>query len=247
MKPSKTKMILPMVAAILCLAPFGWAGNKKMMAIMAAKNTARRNLVESVYGMKLRSTEEVQDMVAESYTGKTESKTSARITGIKIDDVVYDEEKGIAKATASIALDRITNIDDAQVDLNGKVFRRVGFGAGEASKAGPLRALRAAEIDAYKQLIQNVVGFTLESETSVENFLLASDTIKTKVMATLSLFEISDYGWEDNGDAFVKMTLNIGEASAMLGDKEGAAKSEIIEVIGNGAQEDDFKQADAAN
>ena len=118
-----------------------WAGNKKIMSTRAARVLAERAIVESIYGLKIRSTEEVVDMVAASFVGKTESKTSADIQGIKIDEVVYDAEKDIAQATASISLDQITNIDGIVVDLKGKTFRRVAFATSTPANAGPIRAL----------------------------------------------------------------------------------------------------------
>ena len=110
------------------------------------------------------------------------------------------------------------------------------------SLAGPLKALRAAELDAYKQLVKRVVGFTLESQTTVENYMLKSDLVKTKVLATTYLARVTDFGWTDTGDAYVKMALNVKEVSEILGE-EISGEDEVIEVEGAGAQVDDFKSA----
>lgn len=234
---------------ILCgcmlLATYGWAGNKRIMTIRAAKVMAERAIVESVHGLKLRATEEVVDMIPTSFEGSTESKTSAKIKGIKYEDVAYDQEKDVAKVTASIQLDTITNVDGQAMNMGNKVFRRVGFATSTPEMAGPIRALRAAELDAYKQMIKRLVGFTLESNTSVENFMLKSDMVRTKVLATLYLAEVTDYGWDQFGDAYVKMQLNVQEVSEMLGEgiKDNA---QVIEVEGQGAQNDDFGAAKAA-
>ena len=219
-----------------------WAGNKRIMSTRAAKVMAERALVESIYGLKVRATEEVQDMIAASFIGKTESKTSARIKGIKFEEVVYDAEKDIAKVTASVSLDKMENIDGEVMDLRNKEFRRVAFATSTPSQAGPLQALRAAELDAYKQLVKRVVGFNLESQTTVENYMLKSDMVKTKVLATIYLARVSDFGWVENGDAYVKMTLNVKEISDILGEAI-VGEDEIMEVEGAGAQVDDFSQA----
>lgn len=239
--------IKTLVILIFCLslmAPNVLAGNKKMMAIMAAKNDAMRGLTEQVYGLKVRSSEEVKNMTADSYVGKTDSKTSATLSGIKITDVVYDSQKDIAKATATMTANEIVNIEGANVALNGKVFKHVGFGTSSPENAGPLKALRAAQIDAYKQLAQQIAGFTLESQTSVENYMLKSDLIQTKVQASLALSEIVDFGWDNSGDAYVKMILKVDEVAAMLGEAVVGA-GEVIEVEGQGAIQDDFKKAKA--
>ena len=242
---SKTiKVLLITITVMSILAASGWAGNKKIMSTRAAKVLAERALVESVYGLKVRATEEVQDMIAASFIGRTESKTSARISGVKFEEVIYDAEKDIAKVTATVQLDNIENIDGQVMDLKNQVFRRVAFATSTPSQAGPLQALRAAEVDAYKQLAKRVVGFTLESKTTVENYMLTSDTVKTKVLATMYLAQLTDYGWDDAGDAYVKMSLDIAAISEILGE-EIVSDEKIIEVEGAGAQVDDFKKAQA--
>lgn len=236
------KLFLILTALTLLLTPEAWTGNKKIMTTRASKVLAERALVESIYGLKVRASEEVQDMIAANFTGKTETKTSARISGVKFEEVVYDAEKDIAKTTASVSLESITNIDGDVMNLKNKIYRRVAFATSTPSQAGPLKALRAAEVDAYKQLVKRVVGFNLESQTTVENYMLTSDLVKTKVLATIYLAELTDFGWDDSGDAYVKMTLNVSDISEILG--EGiVSDEEVIEVEGAGAQVDDFQQA----
>ncbi len=241
----RIKVFIVLIVCVSFFAPSVWAGNKKMMAIMAAKNDAMRGLTEQVYGLKVRSSEEVKNMTADSYVGKTDSKTSATLSGIKITDVVYDSQKDIARATATMTANEIVNIDGSNVALNGKVFKHVGFGTSSSQNAGPLKALRAAQIDAYKQLAQQIAGFTLESQTSVENYMLKSDIIQTKVQASLALSEIVDFGWDNSGDAYVKMILKVDEVAAMLGEAVIGA-GDVIEVEGLGAVQDDFKKTKAA-
>jgi hypothetical protein len=236
------KIFLAVAVVMSFMASYGWAGNKRIMSTRAAKVMAERALVESVYGLKVRATEEVQDMVAASFLGKTESKTSARIKGIKFEEVVYDAEKDIAKVTASVKMDSMENIDGEVMDLQGQEFRRVAFATSTPSQAGPLKALRAAELDAYKQLVKRVVGFTLESQTTVENYMLKSDMVKTKVLATIYLARVTDFGWVDSGDAYVKMALDTKAVSEIIGENV-VGEDELIEVEGAGAQVDDFSQA----
>ncbi len=218
------------------------AGNKKIMSTRAARVLAERAIVESVYGLKIRSTEEVVDMVAANFVGKTESKTSAEIQGIKIEEVVYDAEKDIAQATASISIDKITNIDGQELDLKGKTFKRVAFATSTPANAGPLRALRAAELDGYKNLVKTVVGFTLESNTTVENYILTSDIVKVKVMATTYLADLVDYGWDEEGNAFVKFRVTKKDIEDILGASIPGV-DDVIEVEGHGAQVDDYSEA----
>ncbi len=230
------------VIAILILAPAAMAGNKKIMTIRAAKIVAERAIVESIYGLKIRSSESVENMIASGFEGKTDTKTQAEIRGIRIDEMSYDAEKDIAQAVASITLNEFTNIDGQQINFNGKSFTRVGFATSTPAMAVPLGALRAAEIDAYKQLAKRIVGFTLESQTTVENYILTSDIVKSKVLATIYLARLADYGWDDQGDAFVKMQIDTNEVSEILG-QQILDVDPVIEVEGLGAQSDDYSQA----
>jgi hypothetical protein len=238
----KNKIVLVTLALSLLVTCVAWAGNKKIMSTRAARVLAERAIVESVYGLKIRSTEEVIDMVAASFVGKTESKTSADIQGIKIDEVVYDAEKDIAQATATINLDEITNIDGQVLNLQGKTFRRVAFATSTPANAGPIKALRAAELDGYKNLVKTVVGFTLESQTTVENYMLTSDSVKVKVMATTYLADLVDYGWDEESNAFVKFRVNVKDIEDLVGAKIPCA-GEFVEVEGHGAATDDFTEA----
>ena len=219
----------------------GIAGNKRLMSIMAAKVQASRSLVESIYGLKIRATESVENMIAANYESVTETKTEAFIKNIKYSNIVYDATKDVAKVEASVQLAALENIDGEQMNLQNKIFRRVGYGTATPENAGSIAALRAAEIDAYRELAKRLVGMQVESKTSVENYLLKSDIVKTKLLATLYLAEVSDYGWEENGDAFMKMILNVTEATNILG-KDIGIPEEIIEVQGFGAQKDDFSK-----
>jgi len=236
------RIILALVLTLAFTCQITQAGNKKIMTVRAAKIIAERGIVESIYGLKIRSSESVENMIAAGFEGKTEVKTEAEIRGIKISEVVYDAEKDIAQATATIRLDKMANIDGQELDFKGKTFTRVGFATSTPAMANPLKALRAAELDAYKQLAKRIVGFTLESQTTVENYILTSDIVKSKVLATIYLSRVTDYGWDPQGDAYVKMSVNTTEVSEILG-QQIIDVDEVIEVEGQGAQGDDYQKA----
>lgn len=239
---STKRVVVVLLIAVMGSVGAAWAGNKKIMSTRAARVLAERAIVESVYGLKIRSSEEVIDMIAASFVGKTESKTSADIQGIHIDEVVYDAEKDIAQATASITLEEITNIDGQVLSLKGKTFKRVAFATSTPANAAPIKALRAAELDGYKNLVKTVVGFTLESQTTVENYMLSSDVVKTKVMATTYLADLVDYGWDEEGNAFVKFRVNVKDIQELIGAVIPGA-GDFVEVEGHGASVDDFSEA----
>ncbi len=218
------------------------AGSKKLMTINAAKIVAERAIIESVIGLKVRSKESVDEMIASGV--KIDAKTKASIKGVEYTEIVYDREKDIARVVATIRLGRVSNIIGKQIDFGDRIIKRVGFATSTRAMAGPLKAMRAAELDAYKQLAKKIVGFTLESESTVEDFILKSDTIRTKMMAAIYGAEITGYRWDQDGDAYVKMALRLGQVEDVLGQRI-RYQGDVIEVEGAGAQKDDYSEANA--
>jgi len=231
---TKNRTFTYLLMAIFFSTGVAWAENKKIMSTRIARELAVRAVVESICGLKIESPEEVIDIVVASFKGKTESKTSAEIQGIKIEEVVYDSKKDIAQVTASIRLDEITKLDGKILDLKGKTLKRVAFATSTPANAGPIRALRAAELDGYKNLVKTVVGFTLESQTTVEDYILTSDSVKKQVLATIYLADMIDYGWGDEGNAFVKLRVNVKDVGEILGSTISGV-DEVVEVEGKGS------------
>jgi len=214
-----------------------YGGSKKMMSINGAKVLAERAIVESVIGLKIKSSSSIEDMVAVHH--KIDARTTAAIKGIEYVDTIYDREKDIAKVTAQINVGRVINVIGKDVDFGERIIQRVGFATSTKSMAGPLRAMRAAEMDAYKQLAKEIVGFKIDSTTTVENYILKSDIVKTKMMAAIWGAKLVGYRWDDEGDAYVKMSLRVNEVEDVL-DQKVLYDGKVIEAEGTGAQKDDF-------
>ena len=213
------------------------AGNKKFMTINAAKVIAERAIVESVIGLKIRTTERVEDMIAMHQ--KIDAKTAANIKGIQYTDIVYDQAKDIAKVTAKIDLGRVRNIVGRNINWKNRSIERVGFATSTPSNAAPLKALRAAELDAYSQLAKRIIGFNLQSNTSVENFILQNDLARTKLIAAIYGAKLVSHRWDSEGDAYVKLSLEMGRVDDVMGQKI-RFNGTVVEVEGTGAQKDDF-------
>jgi hypothetical protein len=82
--------------------------------------------------------------------------------------------------------------DSAKLDWNKSVIKVTGSGVppekGSLAQKRTM-AIRAARIDAYRQLLEAVNGIHVSSETIVKDFVTESDTIKTKVEGLLKGFE----------------------------------------------------------
>lgn len=215
------------------------AGNKRLMSITSAKTVARRALTETIHGLTLESTESVINMVATNIQVKTETKTLEPLKGVTFDEPIYREGDDIAYITAYVNLPSISSIDGRVINLQNKVFKRVGFATSTQKSSHFLKALRAAEIDAYLQLTKRILGMRIKGKTTVDNYILTSDIIKSKVKAMIFLAEFIRCGPDKYGNAFVDMQLNVNYASTVLGETiEGGP---FIKVRGQGAVEDDFK------
>lgn len=237
MNKIRTGAALCLLAAGAMLCGAASAGSKKFMTINGAKVVAERAIVESVIGLKIRSKESVDEMIAGNV--RIDAKTRASIKGIEYEDIVYDKRKDVARVVATLKLGRVSNIIGKRIDFQGRTIKRVGFATSTPAMAPPLQAMRAAEIDAYRQLAKKIVGFTLESRTTVENYVLKSDQIRTKLMAAIYGAELTGYRWDEDGDAYVKMTLSLRYVEDVLGQRL-RRDGDVIEVEGSGAQADDY-------
>ncbi len=222
----------------LVSAPPVWAGNDNLMAIKQAELVACRALVESVYGVKVRSSSEVKDLVNGIFEGSAETKTMGTLRGYKLDKV-FDEEKGVAKVTATITLKQVGELTGMSFPNPDKEIRRIGFSTIRPEMKGAISALRAAELDAYGQLAEQIVGMEVEGKSSVHNMVLQSDAIKAKVVAALFMTEMVSYGWNKNGNAYITLRINVDDVATILGEKLNV--SGVVEATGNGAAVNDYK------
>lgn len=225
--------------AIFFSASSAVAGSKKLMTVNAAKVASERAMAESVVGLKIRTTDTVVNLVAKHM--KIESKVFAAIKGINYSDIVYDKAKDIAKVTTEMKVNRVQNIVGGDIYYGNMIMKRVGFATSTPSMAKPLQALRAAELDAYKQLAKQIIGFKIGSKSTVENYILESDEIKAKVLAAIWGAELVGYRWDKDGDAYVTLQLKTGLVRDVMGQDINYG-GEVIEVEGVGAQKDDFSQ-----
>ncbi len=232
--------VLGLALAVLALSFPVHAGNKKLMTVEAAKKLADRAIVESIVGLKVKSETKVEDLVAQGH--KVDAKTAAAITGIEYTDITYDSDKDIAKVTAQIKVGRVKNILDNNINYGDITVERIAFATSTPSMAGPLMALRAAEIDAYEKMAKTLVGYKIDSTTSVENFILKSDQVKSKLLAAIYGAKMVDFSWDSDGNAHVRLSLKADYVRDVLGQRFTCEQPEIV-VEGVGAQQDDFSAA----
>ena len=83
-------------------------------------------------------------------------------------------------------------------DWANKVVQVIGMGAQPANAVNPAQARmlarRAAVVDAYRQLAEVVSGVQVDAETTVEQMMLTSDIVKTRISAVIRGAQIVSEG-----------------------------------------------------
>ncbi|MFH1942242.1 MAG: LPP20 family lipoprotein [bacterium] len=98
------------------------------------------------------------------------------------------------------------------VNWTQQVIRCTGIGAPNPNlpmAAQRATALRAARVDAFRNLIETIKGVYLTSETVVENSMIASDVIRTRVEGALQGFRIIEPRYMSTGDVEVDVEVSL--------------------------------------
>lgn len=104
-----------------------------------------------------------------------------------------------------------------KIDWTTGVITAVGIGAPPASPANPAQARamaeRAAQVVAYRNLLEAVKGVRVDSTTTVENFMVTNDTIRTEVSGFVQGAMVMDKKYMSDGS--VEVTVGMKLAGAM--------------------------------
>ena len=102
---------------------------------------------------------------------------------------------------------------DAAPNWNTNTIEVTGMGVAPPRSISPahasMQARRAAVADAYRQLAEVVSGVNVDSETTVEQMMLTSDVVKTRVSAVIRGARIVSEGELAGGGYSVTMQLSL--------------------------------------
>ncbi len=105
-----------------------------------------------------------------------------------------------------------------KVDWTTGVITAVGIGAPPAQPVNAAQARgmaeRAAQVVAYRNLLEAVKGVRLDSSTTVENFVVTSDVIKTQVNGIIQGAMIMDKKYMSDGSVEVTVGMKLTGALA---------------------------------
>jgi hypothetical protein len=105
-----------------------------------------------------------------------------------------------------------------KIDFTTGVITAVGIGAPPANPANPAQARamaeRAAQVVAYRNLLEAVKGVRVDSTTLVENFMTTSDVIKTEVSGIIQGSMIMDKKYMSDGSVEITVGMKLTGALA---------------------------------
>jgi len=105
-----------------------------------------------------------------------------------------------------------------KVDWSTNVITAVGIGAPPAQPANAAQARamaeRAAQVVAYRNLLEAVKGVQVDSTTTVENFMVTSDVIKTQVSGIIQGATVMDKKYMSDGSVEVTVGMKLTGALA---------------------------------
>lgn len=103
----------------------------------------------------------------------------------------------------------------------------VGLPPENAGQRGTALARRAAIVDAYRILAETVQGVQIDSETLVQDLVVADDLVKAKVNALVKGAHVVDEGVNEDGSYYVRMSI------PMFGKEKSVAAVALPEVSKN--------------
>jgi len=186
------------------------APQQRLMAKRAAKVDALRNLLETVYGVRIDSSTTVRDFVTQSDVIR--ARLDSVIQGAQEIDYI-ERPDGTAEVTVEVTLGRVEDVLGRRIYYDRQTFRATGYGAPSGSPAGSsppatggdivrakgnglepndpsmsgaeraLMARRAAKLDALRNLLEQVYGVRIKSNTTVRDFVTQSDDMRARVNA----------------------------------------------------------------
>ena len=121
--------------------------------------------------------------------------------------------KKLVSVAAAVCVMAVSSVTMAATDISsGKIVVEGIGGAGQSMSNG----YTAAKVDAYRLIAEEVHGVQIDSDTTVENSILTSDIIKTKVNGVIKGAKVVSRSVDGNGYYHVVMELPVYGGSNSL-------------------------------
>ncbi|MBN1516087.1 LPP20 family lipoprotein [Candidatus Sumerlaeota bacterium] len=182
----------------------------RQMAKRAAVTDARRNLLEQIKGVSISSQTTVRDFMTES------DVIRSRVDGLVRGAQIVDEDEssdGTYTVVIEVGLSPLGGV--IQPPPPPRTTRSAGVAVSDPQAKA--MALRAAEMDANRKLVETIYGSYVQSETSVTNFELDYDRILSRTQGTLRFAQTLDRNYNPaTGEAEVTKRLDSKQVKAMV-------------------------------
>lgn len=115
----------------------------------------------------------------------------------------------------------VEKVGQGSVNWSAGYIEAVGIGAPPDRSLGKINArpmaLRAAKVDAYRNLLEITKGVQIDARTTVKDFTVESDIINTQVEGMVKGAQIVDQQYMSDGTAEVKLRMPLyGELSKIM-------------------------------
>ena len=145
-------------------------------------------------------------------------KRSAAIVMIALSIFIFASTNAPAQLVGTIKDVEQPVGSTGKVDWTTGVLTAVGIGAPPAQPANAAQARamaeRAAQVVAYRNLLEAVKGVRVDSTTTVENFIVTSDVIRTEVSGIIQGAMIMDKKYMSDGSVEVTVGMKLTGALA---------------------------------
>ena len=146
------------------------------------------------------------------------AKRSATILVIVLSLVVVAAGAASAQLVGTIKDVEVSVGTTGKIDYTTQVITAVGIGAPPANPANPAQARamaeRAAQVVAYRNLLEATKGVRVDSTTLVENFMTTSDVIRAEVSGIIQGAMIMDKKYMSDGSVEITVGMKLTGALA---------------------------------
>jgi len=114
----------------------------------------------------------------------------------------------------------LENVGNGSINWTSGIIRAIGVGAPPENyygkpEARPM-ALRAAKMDAYRNILEAIQGVRIQSSTTVKNFMMADDSISAQVSGMVRGAQVAKQEYMSDGTVEVTLEMNLNGGFAQL-------------------------------
>jgi hypothetical protein len=203
---------------------------ERMKAVGAARILAQRNLLERIKGLQLDAKTYIYDLLMQDDT--INASLNQVIVGATADDPVYRED-GRVEVVAKVKMEQVIStlknhilqkkiaglpitvarLDELDITVKSKIVDALGESAIPGSVGEKrIQARRAAQLDAYRNLVARMMGMQITSKTKVKDYVLQSDKVMAALTSVIQGAEETSIQYDPSDNSCkVKMRVRIAD------------------------------------